>query len=71
MILIFYSILFFVFYIYIDSTHRVFQEILKYFSCFDFINEYIIHPEKRSEEIYNEISQAKLYRLKNPRKIVY
>ena len=52
MILIFYSILFFVFSIYIDSTHRVFQEILKYFSCFDFINEYIIHPKLIDEIRY-------------------
>lgn len=27
--------------------------------------------EKRNEEIYNEIAQEKLYRLKNPRKIIY
>ena len=31
----------------------------------------ILLYEKRNEEIYNEIAQAKLHRLKNPRKIVY
>ena len=30
----------------------------------------ILLYEKRHEEIYNEIAQAKLHRLKNPRKIV-
>ena len=31
----------------------------------------ILLYEKRREEIYNEIAQAKLHRLINPRKIVY
>ena len=31
----------------------------------------ILLYEKRNEEIYNEIAQEKLHRLKNPRKIVY
>lgn len=31
----------------------------------------ILLYEKRNEEVYNEIAQAKLHRLNNPRKIVY
>ena len=31
----------------------------------------ILLYEKRGEEIYNKIAQAKLHRLNNPRKIVY
>ena len=31
----------------------------------------ILLYEKRNEEVYSEIAQAKLYRLNNPRKIVY